>query len=45
MPEGDIGEPVDADVDVFGRFLASRDVEVAATGRARTDEDRVITLG
>src|SRR6185436_16305230 len=30
VAEGHRGEPVDADVDVLGRFLASRDVEVAA---------------
>src|ERR1039458_1486467 len=45
MPEGDAGEPVDADVDVLGRFLASRNIDVAAARRARPDEYRVIALG
>ena len=35
------GQPVDADMDVLGRFLAAGDVEVAAARRAGADEDRV----
>ena len=34
-------QPVDADVDVLGRFLAAGNVEVAAARRAGADEDRV----
>ena len=39
------GQPVDADVDVLGRFLAAGNVEVAAARRAGADEDRVAILG
>ena len=45
MAEGDAREPVDADVDVLGRFLASRNIEVAAARRTGTDEYRVVALG
>src|ERR1019366_7275058 len=45
MPEGDAGEPIDADVNVLGPFLAPRDVDVAAARRARTDEYRVVAFG
>src|SRR6266498_18361 len=44
VAEGDRGQPVDADVDVLRRFLASGDVEVAAARGARADEDRVVIL-
>jgi len=33
VAEGDAGEPVDADVDILGRFLAAGNVEVAAARR------------
>ncbi len=39
------GEPVDADMDVLGRFLAAGNVEVAPARRAGADEDRVEVLG
>ena len=39
------GQPVDADMDVGGGFLAAGDVEVAAARRAGADEDRVVALG
>ena len=45
VAERDRGQPVDADMDVGGRFLAARDVEVAAARRAGADEDRVVALG
>ena len=45
VAEGDAGEPVDADVDVGGGFLAAGHVEVAAARRAGADEDRVVALG
>ncbi len=35
------GQPVDADMDVLGRFLAAGNVEIAAARRAGADEDRV----
>ena len=41
VAEGDAGEPVDADVDVLGRFLAAGNVEIAAARRAAADEDGV----
>src|SRR5205807_5560905 len=41
VPERDAGEPVDADMDIGGRFLAAWDVEVAPARRARADEHRV----
>ena len=37
-------QPVEADMDVGGRFLAAGHVEVAATRRAGADEDRVVSL-
>src|SRR6267154_1320176 len=44
VAEGNGRKPVDADMDVLGRFPAPRNVEVAAARRARADEDRVIAL-
>ena len=44
MAERDRGQPVDADMDVGGCFLASGDVELAAARCAGADEDRVILL-
>ena len=45
VAERDAGEPVDADMDVLGRFLAAGNVEVAAARRAAADEDRVKVFG
>jgi len=45
VTERDGGQPVDADMNVFGRFLAAGDIEVAAARRAGADEDRVVVLG
>ena len=45
VTEGDVGEPVDADMDILSRFLAAGDVEVAAARRAAADEDRIKTFG
>ena len=45
VPERDAREPVDADVDVGGRFLAARNVEIAPARRAGADENRVIVFG
>ena len=45
VAERDGREPVDADVDVRGRFLAAGNFEVAAARRAGADEDRVPVLG
>ena len=45
MAERDAGQPVDADMDVLGRFLAAGNVEVAAARRAAADEDRVEIFG
>src|SRR6185295_1844472 len=45
MSERDVREPVDADVDVGGGFVAARDLEVAAARRAAADEDRVPAFG
>ena len=39
------GEPVDADVDVLGGFLAARNVELATARRAGADEYRVPAFG
>src|SRR6267378_3292980 len=44
VAEGNGGQPVDADVDVLRRFLAPRNVEIAAARRARADKDRVVVL-
>src|SRR5579883_1467126 len=38
------GQPVDADMDVVGRFLAARNIEVAPARRAGADEDGVEIL-
>ena len=42
MAEGDAGQPVDADVDVLGRFPAPGQVEIAPARRAAADEDGVV---
>src|SRR5262249_10275618 len=45
VAERDAGEPIDADMDVLGRFLASGNFQVAAARRAAADEDGVEILG
>src|SRR6185312_10064697 len=45
VAEGHARQPVDADMDVLGRFLAAGDVEIAAARRAGADEDRVPAFG
>src|SRR6185437_1450956 len=45
MAERHARQPVDADMDVLGRFRAARNVEVAAARRAGADEDRVPAFG
>ena len=45
VTERDRRQPVDADVDVRGRFAAAGNVEVAAARRAAADEDRVVAFG
>src|SRR5690242_7953422 len=45
VAERNVGEPLDADVDVLGRFLAPGNVELAPARRAGTDEDRVVVFG
>ena len=45
MAERHAGEPVDADMDIGGGFLAAGNVELAAARRAGADEDRVVVLG
>src|SRR5690606_29672485 len=45
MAEGHRGEPVDADVDVGGRFPAARDVEIASARRAAADEHGIVPVG
>ena len=45
VAERDRGQPVDADMDVGGGFLAAGNVEVAAARRAGADEDRVAAFG
>src|SRR5580692_5026558 len=47
---GDVAErnarqPIDADVDVFGSFLAAWNIEIAAAWRAAADKDGVVILG
>src|SRR5262249_17707077 len=41
MAEGDAGQPVDADMDMAGRFASTRNVEIAAARRAAPDKDRI----
>ena len=36
------GEPIDADVNIAGSFLAAGDLQLAATRRAGADKDRVV---
>ena len=45
VAERDAGQPVDADMDVLGRFLAAGDLEIAAARRAAADEDRIEIFG
>src|SRR6202022_3748415 len=45
MLERHAGEPVDADVNIFGRFLAAGNLELAAARRAGADKHRVVVLG
>ena len=45
VAERDRGQPVDADMDVGGGFLAAGNVEVAPARRAGADEDRVPAFG
>ena len=45
VAERDAGQPVDADMDVGGGFLAAGNVEIAAARRAGADEDRVVAFG
>ena len=44
MAERHRGQPVDADVDIGGGFLAAGNVELAAARRAGADEDRVVVF-
>src|SRR5207253_5460028 len=44
VTERDAGEPVDADVNVVCRFLAARNVELAAARCAGADKDRIKVL-
>ena len=44
VAERHAGEPVDADMDVAGGFLAAGNIELAAARRAGADEDRVVIL-
>ena len=45
VAERDAGQPVDADMDVLGRFLAAGNIEIAAARRAAADENRVEIFG
>ncbi len=45
MSERHAGEPVDADMNIFCRFFAPRNVEIAPARRAGADEDRIVFLG
>src|ERR1700740_3214170 len=45
MAERDAREPIDADMDILGGFLAAGNVEIAAARRAAADKDRIIILG
>ena len=45
VAERDVGEPVDADVDIGCGFLAAGNVEVTAARRARAHEHRVVAFG
>src|ERR1700686_7826 len=42
--ERDRGEPVDADVNIGGRFLAAGNIEFAAARRAGADKDRIVVF-
>src|SRR5437762_11097204 len=44
MAERDAGQPIDADMDIGGGFLAAGDVELAAARRAGADKDCVPAL-
>ena len=41
VAERDVGQPVDADMDIAGSLFAAGDVELAAARRAASDEDRI----
>src|ERR1019366_6191210 len=41
VAEGDAGQPVDADVNFLGCFLAAGDVEIAPARRAAADKHRI----
>src|SRR5690606_40831738 len=43
--EVDVGQPIQADVDVGRALPATGQVEVASARRAAADEDRVVTFG
>ncbi len=45
VAERDAGQPVDADMDILGRFLAAGNVEIAAARRAAADEHRIEIFG
>ncbi len=45
VAEGNARQPVDADMDVLGCFLAARYVEIAPARRAAAHHDRVVALG
>ena len=45
VAERDVGQPVDADMDVGGGFLAAGNVEIAAARRAGADEHGVVAFG
>src|SRR5262249_49360891 len=45
MAERDARQPIDADVDVLGSFLAAGNVKIAPARRAAANKDRVIVLG
>src|SRR5262249_37011770 len=45
VAERNAGEPVDADVDIGGGFLAAGNIEFAAARRARADKDRIVVVG
>src|SRR5262249_13717593 len=44
VPERDAGQPVDTDVNVLCRFLAARNVQIAAARCAAADEDGVVAF-
>src|SRR5262249_52776007 len=44
LAERTVGEPLDADMDVFPRFPAAGNVELAPARRAASDKDRVVVF-